>query len=122
MVWRPSDTCWRAAGTALSGSFTSSQRSAVGGGRSLRADTTRCSTCRETSLHCCCSGRNVPETHIRTGAGRQQSAAGTDRVLRSPVSQWQSLCPQPFLVVGKSQLLLRLTPKKKNARKRAQQR
>src|SRR3982074_954430 len=46
MVSRPSDTFWRAAGTALSGSFTSSQRSAVGGGRSLRADTTRCSTCR----------------------------------------------------------------------------
>src|SRR3982074_3757655 len=51
MVWRPSDTFWRAAGTALSGSFTSSQRSAVGGGRSLRADTTRCSTCRKTSLN-----------------------------------------------------------------------
>src|ERR1700731_3760235 len=67
MVWRPSDKFWRAAGTALSGSFTSSQRGAVGGGRSLRADTTRCSTCRETSLHCCCSGRNVPETAIGVG-------------------------------------------------------
>src|SRR5260221_7238321 len=72
MVWRPSDTFWRAVGTALSGSFTSSQRSAVGGGRSLRADTMRCSTCRETSLpcretslHCCCSGRNVPEHYRR---------------------------------------------------------
>src|SRR5260221_5095287 len=66
MVWRPSDSSWRAGGTALSGSFTSSQRSAVGGGRSLRADTMRCSTCRETSLHCCCSGRNVPEHYRRS--------------------------------------------------------
>src|ERR1700716_2321163 len=46
-------------------------------GRSLRADTTRCSTCRETSLHCCCSGRNVPETAIGvTGVADETNLQG----------------------------------------------